>query len=229
MRSWSRKDYTAGTRNPRRCCEIRRRFLCEHRGHDRGRKRKAHARFFPLAQAAASGPGFALCASTALKKTVKSFRTTDIPWSRIAGSTDLGVQGHPAEPFGWPAVVEGVVSRPGPASSARPSRKSASGKPSGSIPWLMHQGGETYLQELADRPLRAGDTLLLHGTWEKFHTLQDIHQNFIIITPFEQEFHKPEKAKWALTCFPGRPGADGGVQLLLPETCPTTPFPCRSV
>jgi di/tricarboxylate transporter len=41
----------------------------------------------------------------------------------------------------------------------------------------------------------------LHGTWEQFHTLQDIHQNFIIITPFEMEFHKPEKAKWALVSF----------------------------
>ncbi|MBU4606583.1 MAG: anion permease [Proteobacteria bacterium] len=68
-------------------------------------------------------------------------------------------------------------------------------------PLAVHQAGHTYYQELADLPLQAGDTLLLHGTWEKFHALQDFHQNFIIITPFEQEFHKPEKAKWALISF----------------------------
>ncbi len=33
------------------------------------------------------------------------------------------------------------------------------------------------------------------------HALQDLHQNLIIITPFEKEFHKPEKSGWALTCF----------------------------
>ena len=68
-------------------------------------------------------------------------------------------------------------------------------------PLAVHQGNHTYYQELADLPLQSGDTLLLHGSWEKFQALQDLHQNFIIITPFEQEFHKPEKAKWATICF----------------------------
>jgi di/tricarboxylate transporter len=71
----------------------------------------------------------------------------------------------------------------------------------GVSPLAVHQGGRTYYQELADLPLQSGDTLLLHGTWEKFEALQAFHQNFIIITPFDQEFHKPEKAKWALICF----------------------------
>ncbi len=65
----------------------------------------------------------------------------------------------------------------------------------------IHQNGKTYYRELADRPLQSGDTMLIQGTWEQFHALQDLHQNFIIISSFEEEFHKPEKAKWALTCF----------------------------
>jgi di/tricarboxylate transporter len=54
---------------------------------------------------------------------------------------------------------------------------------------------------LADLPMQSGDTVLVHGTWEQFHALQDFHQNLIIISPFEEEFHKPEKAKWASICF----------------------------
>ena len=65
----------------------------------------------------------------------------------------------------------------------------------------IHQNGKTYYRELADRPLQSGDTMLIQGTWEQFHALQDLHQNFIIISAFEEEFHKPEKATWALTCF----------------------------
>ena len=97
-------------------------------------------------------------------------------------------------------VVEGVVSP----------RSSIIGQTIGEIrfretfgvsPLALHQDGETFYSGLADRPLRSGDTVLVHGTWEKFHTLQEFHQNFIIITPFEDEFHTPEKAGRALTCF----------------------------
>jgi di/tricarboxylate transporter len=65
----------------------------------------------------------------------------------------------------------------------------------------LHQNGRTYYRELADLPLQSGDMVLVHGTWEQFHTLQDFHQNFIIISPFEEEFHKPEKAGWASIFF----------------------------
>ncbi|NOX34196.1 MAG: SLC13 family permease [Deltaproteobacteria bacterium] len=65
----------------------------------------------------------------------------------------------------------------------------------------LHQAGNTYYRELADRPLLPGDTVLIHGAWAQLHALQDLHQNLIIITPYEKEFHKPEKAKWALTWF----------------------------
>ncbi len=68
-------------------------------------------------------------------------------------------------------------------------------------PLAIHQSGKTYYKQLADRPLQAGDAVLVHGTWEQLHALEDLHHNLIIITPFEREFHKPEKAAWALTCF----------------------------
>jgi di/tricarboxylate transporter len=70
-------------------------------------------------------------------------------------------------------------------------------------PLALHQDGETYYRGLADRKLQAGDALLLHGTWEQFHSLQERHQNFIIISSCEAEFQRPEKARWALGCFLG--------------------------
>ncbi|MCB2190585.1 MAG: SLC13 family permease [Deltaproteobacteria bacterium] len=97
-------------------------------------------------------------------------------------------------------IVEGVVS---PRSSliGQTIKEIRFRETFGVNPLAVHQSGHTYYQELADLPLQAGDTLLLHGTWEKFQALQEFHHNFIIITPFEKEFHKPEKAKWALVSF----------------------------
>ena len=65
----------------------------------------------------------------------------------------------------------------------------------------VHQDGHTFYQDIEERPLRSGDTLLLHGTWEHLQSLQELHQNLVIITPFEHEYHKPEKARSALICF----------------------------
>jgi di/tricarboxylate transporter len=65
----------------------------------------------------------------------------------------------------------------------------------------IHQSKKAYYRQLADRPLEAGDAVLLHGTWEQLHALEDLHRNLIIITPFEKEFHKPEKSIWASICF----------------------------
>ncbi|MCB2228607.1 MAG: SLC13 family permease [Desulfarculaceae bacterium] len=99
-------------------------------------------------------------------------------------------------------IVEGVVS---PRSSliGQTIKEIRFRETFGVNPLAVHQDGRTYYQELADLPLQSGDTLLLHGTWERFQALQEMHQNFIIITPFEEEFHKPEKAKWAALCFLG--------------------------
>jgi di/tricarboxylate transporter len=97
-------------------------------------------------------------------------------------------------------IVEGVVS---PRSSliGRTIREIRFRETFGLNPLAIHQSGKTYYKQLAERPLQAGDAVLVHGTWEQFHALEDLHQNLIIITPFEKEFHKPEKSGWALACF----------------------------
>jgi di/tricarboxylate transporter len=98
------------------------------------------------------------------------------------------------------AIVEGVVS---PRSSliGQTIKEIRFRETFGLNPLAIHQSNKTYYRQLADRPLKAGDAVLLHGTWEQLHALEDLHQNLIIITPFEKEFHKPEKSGWALTCF----------------------------
>ena len=47
-------------------------------------------------------------------------------------------------------------------------------------PLAIHQSGRTYYRRLADRPLPAGDAILIHGTWEQFHALENLHHNLII-------------------------------------------------
>ncbi len=97
-------------------------------------------------------------------------------------------------------IVEGVVS---PRSSllGQTIKKIRFRETFGLNPLAIHQSGKTYYRQLADRPLQAGDAVLLHGTWEQLHALEDLHHNLIIITPFEEEFHKPQKAGWALATF----------------------------
>lgn len=65
----------------------------------------------------------------------------------------------------------------------------------------LHQGGETYYQEMADRPLGPGDAILVHGTWAQLHALREHDQSFIIISRRETEFLAPEKSKAALASF----------------------------
>lgn len=97
-------------------------------------------------------------------------------------------------------IVEGVVS---PRSSliGQTIKQIRFRETFGLTPLAIHQAGRTFYRQLADRPLQAGDAVLVHGTWEQLHALEDLHRNLIIITPFEKEFHKPQKAGWALTIF----------------------------
>ena len=97
-------------------------------------------------------------------------------------------------------IVEGVVS---PRSSliGQTIKKIRVRETFGLNALALHQSNKTYYRQLADRPLQAGDAVLLHGTWEQLHALEELHRNLIIITPFEKEFHKPEKSAWALICF----------------------------
>ncbi len=65
----------------------------------------------------------------------------------------------------------------------------------------LYRKGSTYYKEMSDIPLMPGDALLLHATWEHFHTLQTAHHNFQIITPLEVEIQQPRKSTTAVICF----------------------------
>ncbi|MFW5730791.1 MAG: SLC13 family permease [Desulfonatronovibrionaceae bacterium] len=70
-------------------------------------------------------------------------------------------------------------------------------------PLAISRAEETFYTGLNDIKLRAGDTLVLHGTWERFNILQE-HHNFIFTTPVS-EVMKPDKALvagfWLLTAL----------------------------
>jgi len=59
-------------------------------------------------------------------------------------------------------------------------------------PLAIYRSDQVYYSGLSDMVLRAGDSILLHGTWERFNILQARH-NFIFTTPVSESL-KPEKA-----------------------------------
>jgi di/tricarboxylate transporter len=59
-------------------------------------------------------------------------------------------------------------------------------------PLAIYRSDKIYASGLSDIELRAGDALLLHGTWERFKILEERH-NFIFTTPVG-EVMKPDKA-----------------------------------
>ena len=56
----------------------------------------------------------------------------------------------------------------------------------------IYRSDQVYYSGLSDIELRAGDAILLHGSWERFKILEERH-NFIFTTPVG-EIMKPEKA-----------------------------------
>ncbi len=59
-------------------------------------------------------------------------------------------------------------------------------------PLALYRSDKVFYTELSDIELRSGDSILLHGTWERFNILQERH-NFIFTTPVSEAL-KPEKA-----------------------------------
>ena len=59
-------------------------------------------------------------------------------------------------------------------------------------PLAIYRSDQVYYSGVSDMALRAGDSILLHGTWERFNILQERH-NFIFTTPLSESL-KPEKA-----------------------------------
>ncbi|MDL1963859.1 MAG: SLC13 family permease [Deltaproteobacteria bacterium] len=59
-------------------------------------------------------------------------------------------------------------------------------------PLAIYRSDKAFYSGLSDFELRSGDSILLHGTWERFNILQEMH-NFIFTTPVS-EVLKPQKA-----------------------------------
>ncbi len=184
------EDYQPG-RHPQMLVEIRRRFLVNivASAHPEGTYEVA-----PLPENMIQ-PGLILCAYGPLKAVARFVREFGL----ILKEEPEYFKDSMFNPS-LAGVVEGVVS---PRSSliGRTIKQIRFRETFGLNALAIHQSEKTYYRQLADRPLKAGDTVLLHGTWEQLHALEDLHQNLIIITPFEEEFHKPEKSGWALACF----------------------------
>ncbi|MBW1710384.1 MAG: SLC13 family permease [Deltaproteobacteria bacterium] len=60
-------------------------------------------------------------------------------------------------------------------------------------PLAIYRADKTFYAGLSDIVLKPGDTILLHGTWDRFHILKE-HKEFLLSTPVETEVLRPEKA-----------------------------------
>jgi di/tricarboxylate transporter len=70
---------------------------------------------------------------------------------------------------------------------------------------LFFSDSEVVEEGIADRKIKAGDTLVLHGRKENLQHF-NLSEDFISVTPFDYEPKKPEHAWSALACFVGALG-----------------------
>jgi di/tricarboxylate transporter len=64
----------------------------------------------------------------------------------------------------------------------------------------VHRGGETIRDQLRSLELRAGDTLVLHSTWEDLQQVSK-SRDFVVVTDFPRETTRPKKVVHALVFF----------------------------
>ncbi|MCP4602107.1 MAG: SLC13 family permease [Proteobacteria bacterium] len=62
------------------------------------------------------------------------------------------------------------------------------------------RGDRIYYGGIATMVLQAGDAILMHGSWERFHTLRERH-DFIFTHPVDADILHPQKAIRATICF----------------------------
>jgi di/tricarboxylate transporter len=72
-------------------------------------------------------------------------------------------------------------------------------------PVLLLSGDQPAQHDFSDQPLRAGDTLVVHGTWERVRALGD-DASFVLLTPVTAEQPARGKALVAALCFLGAIG-----------------------
>ncbi len=67
---------------------------------------------------------------------------------------------------------------------------------------LYFSDSEIVEKNVADREIKAGDTMVLHGAWENLRFFKE-SEDFITVTPFRVQDRKPDKAWYALASFIG--------------------------
>lgn len=72
-------------------------------------------------------------------------------------------------------------------------------------PVMLFSKGEALRGDFSDHPLLPGDTIIVHGLWEKIHDLK-IGSDFVVATPFTLRKRYHSKAWIALLCFLGAIG-----------------------
>ncbi|MBX2868432.1 MAG: SLC13 family permease [Acidiferrobacterales bacterium] len=55
--------------------------------------------------------------------------------------------------------------------------------------------------ELPELTLQSGDTLVLHVRWHDLAAFADNRHDYVVVTDFPREDERPEKTRWAATCF----------------------------
>ena len=64
----------------------------------------------------------------------------------------------------------------------------------------LYRGGEVFREDIRKISVRAGDTLVLHGLWRDL-TLATEDRNFVVVTDYPKEEHRPSKIWHALFFF----------------------------
>jgi len=140
---------------------------------------------------------------------------------RFKGEQHLVVQGHEDDVWRF-AGVNGLQfleedeksvpeGRDGYLEVVIPARSSLVGKTIREVPLreqynaqvvLFFSDSEVVEDNVADREIRAGDTLVLQGKWKSLQFFKE-SEDFITVTPFEYEPKHPEKAWIAIGSFVG--------------------------
>jgi len=70
---------------------------------------------------------------------------------------------------------------------------------------LFFSESEVVEEDLADRVIQAGGTMVLHAKWESLQFFRE-SEDFITVTPLEYDPRKPEKAWFSVATFAGAVG-----------------------
>jgi di/tricarboxylate transporter len=70
---------------------------------------------------------------------------------------------------------------------------------------LFFSGSEIIEEDVADREIQAGDTLVLYGKWENLEYFVE-SEDYITVSPFKYEPKSPDKAWFAVATFAGAIG-----------------------